>query len=184
MPKARAHSSIEKLGVQELVGHLFEVPGTTYEQIVEKVREATGKRLTKSALSRYHAVWSDARTQLELARKDADAIASMLKEHPNTDFTESAMAMLLGKLVRRFANAAEAFESVPLDKLSHLLVKVVRANQATEVLRIQGERLALLTQRVKATVEKVDETLKSKNLDADTLRKIREEIYGLAPVGV
>lgn len=181
MPTNRAHSSIEKLGVQELVGHLFEVPGTTYEHIIEKVREATGKTITKSSLSRYHATWADAQKQMELARKDTEVIAAMLKEHPDMNFTDSAMAMLLGKLVRRFAHAQDSFESVPLDKLSHLLVKVARAQQATEVLRIQGERLALLQQRVQQTAEKVDAIGKAKNLDAETLRTIREEIYGLSP---
>lgn len=183
MAKSRSHSSIETLGVQELVGHLLEIPGTTYEQIVEKVKEATGKRITKSALSRYRAVWSDAQHQMELAKQDAEAITTMLKQSPDMNFTEAAMAMLIGKLVRRFAHSAESFENVPLDKLSHLLVKVSRAQQATEGLRIQGERLALLTQRVKATAENVEQLGRAKNLDAETLKKIREEIYGLAPVG-
>jgi hypothetical protein len=177
----RAHSSIDKLGVQELVGHLFEVPGTTYEHIIEKVREATGQTITKSSLSRYHSTWADAQRQIELARKDADVITAMLKEHPDMNFTDSAMAMLLGKLVRRFAHAQDSFETVPLDKLSHLLVKIARAQQATEVLRIQGERLALLQQKVQATANKVEEIVKPKNLDAETLKRIREEIYGLAP---
>jgi len=183
MAKSRSHSSIEKLGVQELVGHLLEIPGTTYEQIVEQVKAATGKRLTKSALSRYRVTWADAQHQMELAKKDAEAITTMLKQSPDMNFTESAMAMLLGKLVRRFAHAQESFENVPLDKLSHLLVKVSRAQQATEVLRMQGERLALLQQKVAATVEKVDQIGKSRNLDPETLKKIREEIYGLAPAG-
>ncbi|BFU90145.1 MAG: hypothetical protein NTAFB01_13320 [Nitrospira sp.] len=176
----RAHSSIDKLGVQELVGHLFEVPGTTYEHIIDKVREATGQRLTKSSLSRYHATWADAQKQIELARKDADVITAMLKAHPEMNFTDSAMAMLLGKLVRRFAHAQDSFETVPLDKLSHLLVKVARAQQATEVLRIQSERLALLQQRVQQAAEKVADAAKSKGLDDDTLKQIREEIYGIA----
>lgn len=183
MATSRAHSSIEKLGVQELVGHLLEIPGTTYEQIVEKVKEATGKRITKSALSRYRAVWSDAQHQLELAKKDADAITAMLKQNPDVNFTESAMAMLLSKLVRRFAHAQESFENVPLDKLSHLLVKVSRAQQATELLRIAGERLTLQMQKVKTAAENVEQLGRAKNLDADTLKRIREEIYGLAPAG-
>lgn len=176
----RAHSSIDKLGVQELVGHLFEVPGTTYEHIIEQVREATGKTITKSSLSRYHSTWADAQQQIELARKDAEVITAMLKEHPEMNFTDSAMAMLLGKLVRRFAHAQDSFETVPLDKLSHLLVKVARAQQATEVLRIQGERLALLQQKIQATAERVTDAMKSKGLDEDTLKQIREEIYGIA----
>jgi len=183
MATSRSHSSIEKLGVQELVGHLLEIPGTTYEQIVEKVREATGKRVTESALSRYRAVWSNAEAQLRLAKQDAEAITNMMKEHPDTNFTESAMAMLVSKLVRRFAHSAESFENVPLDKLSHLLVKVSRAQQATEGLRIQGERLAMLQQRVAKTAENVEQLGRAKNLDAETLKKIREEIYGLAPAG-
>lgn len=182
MAKSRAHSSIEKLGVQELVGHLLEIPGTTYEQIIAQVKETTGKTITKSALSRYHAGWRDAQSQIEMARKDAEAVTAMLKEHPDMNFTESAMAMLLGKLVRRFANAADSFETVPLDKLSHLLVKVARAQQATDALRIQSERLALLQQRVQQTAAKVEEIVKPKHLDAETLKRIREEIYGLAPV--
>lgn len=176
----RAHSSIDKLGVQELVGHLFEVPGTTYEHIIEKVAEATGKTITKSSLSRYHSTWADAQKQIELARKDADVITTMLKQHPDMNFTDSAMAMLLGKLVRRFAHAQDSFETVPLDKLSHLLVKVARAQQATEVLRMQGERLALLTERAKQTAERVEQVAKAKGLDDETLKQIREEIYGIA----
>ena len=184
MATSRSHSSIEKLGVQELVGHLLEIPGTTYEQIVEQVKAATGKRVTKSALSRYRAVWSDAQHQMTLAKHDAEAITAMLKQSPDMNFTESAMAMLLGKLVRRFAHAQESFENVPLDKLSHLLVKVSRAQHATELLRIQGERLAMLQQKVAATADKVEQIGRSRNLDPETLKKIREEIYGLAPAAV
>lgn len=180
MPKSRAHSSIEKLGVQELVGHLLEIPGTTYEQIVEKVHEATGRRITKSALSRYRANWADAQKQLELARQDADAITAMLKAHPEMNFTESAMSMLLGKLVRRFAHAQENFETVPLDKLSHLLVKVARAQQATEVLRIQGERLALLQQRVERTAEKVKTELQAAGVPREKIVAMVDEILGVA----
>ena len=180
MPKPRAHSSIETLGVQELVGHLFEIPGTTYEQIVEQVKEATGKRLTKSALSRYHTVWATAEEQMRLARKDAEAITALLKEKPDMNFTESAMAMLLGKLVRRFAHAQESFETVPLDKLSHLLVKVARAQQGTEVLRQTGERLALLTQRAKQTAEKVKTEMQAAGVPTEKIAQMVDEILGVA----
>lgn len=180
MSKARAHSSIERLGVQELVGHLFEVPGATYEQIIEQVRAATGKRITKSSLSRYHAVWADAAAQLELARKDAEAIAAMLKQHPDMDFTESAMAMLVSKLVRRFAHATESFETVPLDKLSHLLVKVARVNQASEVLRIQGERLALMQSKAQRAAESVKTALQSAGVSGDVIAQRVDEILGIA----
>lgn len=176
-----AKSSIEKLGVQELVGHLFETPGVTLEDIVAKVREATGKTVSKSALSRYRTTWSDAQQQLALAQQDAEAIMVALRAKPDLNFTETAMSMLLSKLVRRFANAQESFENVPLDKLSSLLVKVSRAQTESQTLELQRERLELLKRNVATAAADVKERVRSAGLSEEQVREIEEKILGLVP---
>ena len=181
MAKSRSHSSIEKLGVQELVGQLLEIPGTTYEQIVEQVKKATGTIISKSALSRYQAAWNEKRYRAETIQKEVDAMMAILKQNPDVDPTDGLMLLIKHKLVSLFSQAEANFDHADTLEAAQLLNRIKRTEQMGAALKVQTQRLELLQQKVAATAEKVDDTLKSKHLDPETLKKIREEIYGLAP---
>lgn len=181
MPKARAHSSIDKHGVQELVGQLLEIPGTTYEQIIEQVKQATGTVISKSALSRYQAAWNEKRYREATITKEIDAMMRLLKAEPGIDPTDGAMLLIKRKLVSRLAQAEANFDNTDALDLAHVLIRMKRVEQMSGQLKVQEERLALLQQKIAATADKVEAIGKAKHLDPETLKRIREEIYGLAP---
>ena len=183
MAKSRAHSSIEKAGVQELVGHLLEIPGTTYEQIVKQVREATGTIISKSALSRYQAAWNEKRYRAETIQKEVDAMMAILKQNPDVDPTDGLMLLIKHKLVSLFSQAEANFDGADTLEAAQLLNRIKRTEQMGAALKVQTQRLELLQQKVTAAAENVEQIGRAKNLDAETLKKIREEIYGLAPAG-
>ena len=181
MAKSRSHSSIEKLGVQELVGHLLEIPGTTYEQIVAQVKQATGTIISKSALSRYQAAWNEKRYRAETIQKEVDAMMALLKQNPEVDPTDGLMLLIKHKLVSLFSQAEANFDGADTLEAAQLLNRIKRTEQMGAALKVQTQRLELLQQKVTAAVENVEQLGRAKNLDAETLKKIREEIYGLAP---
>ena len=183
MAKSRSHSSIEKLGVQELVGQLLEIPGTTYEQIVEQVRKATGTTISKSALSRYQAAWNEKRYRAETIQKEVDAMMAILKQNPEVDPTDGLMLLIKHKLVSLFSQAEANFDGADTLEAAQLLNRLKRTEQMGAALKVQEQRLGLLQEKVKAAAETVEQLGRAKNLDPETLKKIREEIYGLAPAG-
>lgn len=183
MAKSRSHSSIEKAGVQELVGHLLEIPGTTYEQIVKQVQETTGTVISRSALSRYQAAWNEKKYRAETIQKEVDAMMAILKQNPDVDPTDGLMLLIKHKLVSLFSQAEANFDGADTLEAAQLLNRIKRTEQMGAALKVQTKRLELLQQKVKDAAENVEQLGRAKNLDAETLKKIREEIYGLAPAG-
>lgn len=134
----RAHSSIDKLGVQELVGHLFEVPGTTYEQIIEQVKQATGKSLTKASLSRYHTTWHLRQQGYNAMEQQLDRLQTMLQDNPSLDLKQGAMALFWKKLVHRMADVESTFDNADLLEVAQLLLKAKRLDQLEAAARSKG----------------------------------------------
>lgn len=129
MGKARSHSSIETLGVQELVGHLLEIPGTTYDDIIAKVKQSTGKSLTRSALSRYHTVWRLRENGYQAMEQQLGRLESMLQANPDLDLKQGAMAIFWKKVVHRMADTESTFDNADLLQVAQLLLKAKRLDQ-------------------------------------------------------
>ena len=174
----KSRSSIERHGLQEFIGHLFE-SGATYGEIITNVREARGKTITRSALSRWRQTWASAEEQIRVAQQDAEAILNVMQAKPGMDFSEPAIQMVLGKMVRRLANANEAFENLPIDKLSSLLAKLARVQQSGQALDIQRDRLALLKRKVSAVAVTVKETMQKAGVSREEITKTVDEILGV-----
>jgi len=129
MARSRSSSSIEQLGVQELVGRLLEIPGTTYEQIVEQVKTATGKTITKSALSRYHTVWRLRENGYQAMEQQLGRLEQMLAANPDLDLKQGAMAIFWKKIVHRMADATATFDKADLLEVAQVLLKAKRLDQ-------------------------------------------------------
>mgnify|MGYP001565713720 CR=1 FL=1 len=181
MAKSRAHSSIEKLGVQELVGQLLEIPGTTYEQIVEQVKKATGTIISKSALSRYQAAWNEKRYRAETIQKEVDAMMALLKQNPDVDPTDGLMLLIKHKLVSLFSQAEANFDHADTLEAAQLLNRIKRTEQMGAALKVQTQRLELLQQKVAATAKDVGETVKSAGLSNEVVDAIKQKILGVVP---
>lgn len=174
----KPRSSIETLGVKELVENLLEA-NATYDEIRQTVFEQTSHRISIAALSRFRTKWSGAQERLARAGAEAQALVNVLTEHPSADLVDAGMGLLLGKLVKKFSDTEESFDKADLVELGFLLNRTARTDQLGKALKLQEERLALLKQKVADVADNVVEKVKSKGMDPETLRTIREEIYGL-----
>jgi hypothetical protein len=181
MAKSRSHSSIEKLGVQELVGQLLEIPGTTYEQIVEQVKKATGTTISKSALSRYQAAWNEKRYRAETIQKEVDAMMAILKQNPEVDPTDGLMLLIKHKLVSLFSQAEANFDHADTLEAAQLLNRIKRTEQMGAALKVQEQRLELLQRKVAATAKEVSDTVKGAGLSNEVVEAIRQKILGVVP---
>ncbi|MDT7040859.1 phage protein Gp27 family protein [Candidatus Nitronereus thalassa] len=176
----KSRSSIEALGVKELVENLLEA-NATYAEIQQTVFEQTAQKISLAAISRFRAKWSGAQERLARAGAEAQALVAVLTEHPSADLVDAGMGLLLGKLVKKFSDAEESFDKADLVELGFLLNRTARTDHLGKALKLQEERLALLKKKVEDVADKVMDTVKGKGIDPETLKKIREEIYGLVP---
>jgi hypothetical protein len=175
---ARA-SAIDELGVKDLVHRLFELH-RPYAEIIGEIERATGQRVSDSALSRERDKWSAAQARLKDAEAQAKVITDVLAAQPGVNFKDAALGLLWSKLLKRMAEAEASFDGADMLELGHLVVKAIRADQTGDALDLQKQRLDLLKQKVAATAENVESIGRAKGLDEATLKKIREDIYGLA----
>lgn len=173
-------SRIDELGVRDLVEQMFEIPTATYDDIIAKITEQTGETVSDSLLSRARQQWS-ARKALEASKtQEVETLVRVLKGEPGLNLDDTLMVLLKKKIAERLADAEATFADTNLLELCYLLVRAVRAGQSGASLTLQRERLALLSQRVATVADKVEQIAKAKDLDDDTLKTIREEIYGLS----
>ena len=179
MAKSRSHSSIEKAGVQDLVGNLLEIPGTTYEQIVKQVHEATGSTISKSALSRYQAAWNEKKYRAETIQKEVDAMMAILKQNPDVDPTDGLMLLIKHKLVSLFSQAEANFDGADTLEAAQLLNRIKRTEQMGAALKVQEQRLGLLQEKVKATADKVKTEMQAAGVPREKIVEMVDEILGV-----
>lgn len=172
-------SKVHELGVVELVDDLLEA-NATYGDIVAAVEKETGRRISASALSRYRSHWAAKRASEDAMRQQFDRLAELVKGNPDLDLKQAGTDLLWQKLFQRLAAADASFEDADLLDLAHVLLKAKRVDQTADALKLQRERLDVLKQKIAAAADKVDALGRAKSLDEETLKKIREEIYGLA----
>lgn len=178
----KARSKVESLGVQKLVDDLLSA-NATYEEIQRAVADASGQDISDSALSRYRTKWSERLARLDVARQEIDAVAKVLESRQESGapgVMDTITDLLKVKLLKPLADAEAEFDRSDLVDIARIVVSLQRTSQRDEALRIQRDRLELMKERVVAAAEKVEETGKAKGLDEETLKKIREEIYGIA----
>lgn len=174
----KAVSRVDELGVRELVDDLLDA-NATYEEIARAVQQQTQQTISVSALSRYRVRWTQ-RKQFEAGKAaEVEALLKALTGGSPVALDDAARGLLKKKLVATLADDATTFDGTDVIEMGNLLLKMSRVEQLNEQLRVQRERLELVKAKVAATAEKVDAIGQAKGLDADTLRQIREDIYGL-----
>lgn len=177
-------------------------PGVrSVKSVIEEIHKQTGEKIDDNAVYRYREYWlSEERPFIE-GRKQADSMLSALKDNPGADMEE---------LVRQRLTLAQVLTAKNLDhadpvELGWLATQVKRFEIEQEKVNVSKERLSVMRERLKQleralqlkekqieaakqkadkAAGKIDEIGKRKGLDAETLKKIREEVYGIveAPV--
>src|SRR5574341_315784 len=169
----------------------------TYDAIVDALRAKTGEKLAPSSLQRYHAgKWFPTRAALEETDRLYDLVKDALKASAGKnldEITSDAAKAMLFKVVAALKDPDPyALYDIVLAR-GRLDVQEERNKILRERTNNDREKIALLERTVKAKEQQLDqarqkaaaaekkiETIgKKKGLDADTLKRIREEVYGI-----
>lgn len=180
MTTRKSHSSIDEPEVKALVDDLLEA-NATYKDIINAVLMESGKVITTSSLSRYRQHWAARKASEEAMGQQLDRLTDLLKQNPDMDLKQGALALFWKKLIQRMAAADATFDDADMLDMGHLLIKATRLGQTKEQLDLQRERLALIRQKVQAAAAEVERMGRAQNLDDATINKIREQIYGIVP---
>lgn len=180
----------------------LEGPGArSVKSIVDDIKAKTGEKVDDNAVYRYQDYWLTCERPFIEARKEADGMMAALRENPTADVEELVKQRLV---VAQMLTAKRFDESDPVE-LGYLMAAEKRID-------VQKERNAILKERTKHEKEKIgllertvalrEEQLtrakqkadgaaksieaigKRKGLDAETLKKIREEVYGIVEAAV
>lgn len=183
---------------REIIERAFvEGPGVrSVQSICDEVAEKTGERIDDNAIYRYREYWLAVERPFIEARKEADGMLAALKNSPTTDVEELVKQRLT---VAQLLAAKRFDESDPIE-LGYLAAAEKRIDVQRERNRILQERtrndrekIALLEralqmkeaaieaaqQKAAGAAKAIEEIGRKKGLDAATLKKIREEVYGI-----
>lgn len=174
-------SRIDELHVRKLVEDMFESKATLAD-IAAAVKQVTGEEISEMALSRAHKKWDRERISAEASEREVEELMQALSGNPDLDIKKSVLGVFWAKVAKRFAQANLTFDKADALDMSHLLLKAFRTEQMGGQLDVQQERLELLRDKIKGVADKVADEGRRKGLDEETIRKIREDIYGLTPV--
>lgn len=127
----------------------------TYMEISQALAEE-GYEISKSAVGRYALRTNGAAQRLIEAQEQTKALINVMKNNPDTDYTEASMQLLMDGLTKKLASAQEEFDEMPLDKAGRLIASLSRT-------KIYKDRVK---QDMKKKVDLAFEKLESEMLQA------------------
>lgn len=188
---------------RELMEAAFlEGPGArSVRSIIEEITAKTGEKIDDNAIYRYQEYWLDVERPFIQARKEADGMLAALKRNPTADIEELVRQRLTVAQVltaKRFEESdpvalgylAQGEKRIEVQQERNRLLKVRTDNDKEKIALLERtvvakeKQLDQARQKAQAAEKKIDSIGKRKGLDAETLKKIREEVYGIveAPI--
>lgn len=166
---------------QRLIGSGF----SGYRELSEWLNEQ-GWSLSKSALHRYGKSFEDRLGALKLTHDFAIAYKQALPDDQGaraevlTDLAQDTLFNLMLQLQQKAQDLEHAEEDGDLMGLSNVLSKVTRAISDVNRSGITVKKYASeVKEKLEAKFQNLEGQTGKGGLDAETLRKVREEIYGL-----
>lgn len=163
---------------QWLEGELIRRGFSDYTQVTDELNrrlsEAGADAASRSAVHRFGSKVEERIQGLKRATEIARAVASEAGDD------EGALSDALIRLMQdKLFNAAMELELDPEEMKATTLARAI-ADLARASVQQKRHQIAVRAQ-VKAALDKLEESQKAKNhpLDAETLRRIREELYGV-----
>lgn len=171
MARPRTHSRIEKelpVEIRREVDRLLVEGNATYAEI-EQFLADKGYDISHSSIGRYGKDFLAQYKELKVIEDKSRTLVSEVGD--GMVLEETAAKMFAKKIIE--AQLAGTFNVLELPRLVSDFAKL----QASSVVR---ERLKMeVRNRVQKTVETVGKRLKNTNIDPETFRKVREDIYGI-----
>lgn len=125
--KTRVSSKFDDLPKEVIaqVDMLLLNPVNSYTYISELLK-SEGYEISRSAVCRYAQRSNCAAQRLYEAQLQTEKLVEVIKNNPDLDYTESAVAITMNGLVNRMATAEEEFDEMPLDKAGRLIASLTR----------------------------------------------------------
>ena len=166
--KNRGHPKIAELPAElrDAIHRKF-TEGFTYQEISKWITDE-GHPISRSAVGNYGKEFLSKMESLKLAREQARTIVDEGSDKPATELIEAASS-----LTEHLVNNNIDLTKVKADRLIQALSMLERSTVARERLKLESRRKA------DEAVKNIENVAASKGIDADTLRKIKEEIYGI-----
>ena len=170
----RSHSKVAKLPdeIRAAVDRQI-MAGVEYQEIADFIN-TMGTQVSRSSVNRYGQKFMAKMETLRLVREQAKLVVESAKDGPALEMVEAANQMAVQVILERLIEMDDLKETMSTD--------VMKALALLERSATNRERLKLETKR------KADEAVKTieaaatagrRNLDAETLAFIKEQIYGL-----
>ena len=129
----------EKRSKQRVCGKIDELPenlrmkvdvmladvSNSYEYISAFLSEE-GYKISKSSVGRYATRTNRAMQRILEAQAQTDRLIQVVKENPETDYTEAAILLTMNGLLNKVATAEEEWDDMPLDKAGRLIASLSR----------------------------------------------------------
>lgn len=149
----------------------------TIEEILERVR-AMGGQASRSSLGRYKKSAEEQMAKYREAQEVAKVWIARLEADPQGDVGRLLPEMLRAVAFQQLANMdGDEVDSKEIGVLARAIKDASSATKAT----VEAERLRRKIRDAAAKVQAVETEVREgkRTLDADTLKRIREEIYGI-----
>lgn len=158
--------------IKDEIVRLFD-SGKTYAEIAQWLREMNID-VSHTSVWRWKkdivAAWERARE----IREQVSALVGELGKNPSTELTEVAIDLFSTGILDALRDGIDFSNSDPI-QLGRLAGYLQRTEIARNKLRLDFDK------RAQIALERIEDSAKKQGLTAETIKTIREEIYGLAP---
>jgi len=169
----RAHSKIAELpDALKAVVHDLLLSGKTYDEITQFLRE-NGEEIGRSSVGRYGKSFHDRLAKLTEVRDQAKTIVEELSGRPATEMHEAANQLAIQQIFERLLDAKDDIDNANIVKLINAVGWLQRSAVSNERAKLAFKRQA------DAAAKDIDKIGKKAGLSEETLREIRERVYGI-----
>lgn len=172
--RTRVTSKIDELPeeVRVQVDVMLADTANTYSYISGWLK-GQGFEVSKSSVGRYANRSNTAAQRLLQAQAQTDRLVQIVKENPEADFTEAAIALTMHGLVNKVASAEEEFDEMPLDKAGRLIASLSRTKVYKDKVRQEMKKKADI-----ALKQAEAELMKVIRQDEESKQKLKEILIG------
>lgn len=125
--KRRVRSKVDELPVHlkdQVDAMLLDTKYTYYE--ISEFLWKHNYEVSKSSIGRYALRIGRATQRLQEAQEQTKALVQLIKQNPDADYTEGGLQIMAGELTKKFAQAQEEWDDMPLDKAARVMVALSR----------------------------------------------------------
>lgn len=174
----RRHHKVSELpeAIRLEISHLLNDEGKTYQEIEDHLK-TLGHPVGHSSVQRWHSNITEVAERMKLVREHVKVLAEEARDNPNTEAAEVANELMVSGAIQAMMNGGmDMLANADPIQVGRMLADLERSRVARERLKMQAKDK---TEKALAKIEEKVQKVTNKELDPETKRIIREEMYGL-----